>query len=1099
MIKNKLLSGAAALLFVAASICPQGIYAQEEIPGQPVLNGKNYTKITDVSGFAQAGQAVKAFLLPTSGIRVPIKVETAYTFADNDSLYVVFNRNFADYPIRPATVEQVYSIVSQNIPSQFSGKKLAIFANGSKIEDLVPPFFNQENKFLKLQREAEELQQEGKLEARGDKAEAKKRSAREKDKSFVPPLKYETTRPYQIYNGLQDRHIAVSNSHGWYYENTLDRWEWQRARLFETVEDMYTQSYVIPFLVPMLENAGAVVMMPKERDYNKNEIIVDNDTNTDGFSMSNGEFSWQKGDSLGFANPKKSYVFKENPFKMGSYVQVQGLMKSAKPSEESQIEKNESKVKWLPNIPEDGNYAVYISYHSLPESTKSAGYTVKYSGGAAKFRVNQQMGGGIWVYLGTFYFKKGASDEGVYLTNVNSLDKGIVTADAVKFGGGWGNIARGKGDGFTSGMPRFEEGARYWLQWSGFPDTVYSYSHNYNDYNDDYVSRGKWANRLAGGSSTLPNWGYGGEKIPLDLSFALHTDAGTFLDDSIVGTLSIYTRNCNDFGGGIKYPNGEDRIWGRNLADMVQTQVVSDVSNKYGFPWTRRGLWDRSYSESRTPQMPGMLLEFLSHENFADMKFGLDPAFRFTAARGMYKGILKFLAFKNNVPYVVEPLPVNDVRVTVDNGDSSDNSTIQQGRHKRKSSANKRKSRRNKNVTTATVQRVYDVIDQNKNVYAQLDWSAVEDPEESTARPDKYLIYTAIDDNGFDGGTVVDDTTYRVELQKGKVYRFKICALNEGGKSFPSEVVAVGIASGNSSKGKVALIVNAFDRVGSPRWLQSKDSTLAGFQDEYDHGVPYVQDAGFIGSMYEFRRSVPWTDDDAPGFGACHGDYAKMVIAGNTFDYSYDHGIAFMQKGYSFVSSTRSAVEHGKTVLKDYNICDMIMGKEAQSNDGGKMKAINYTVYTPAMRQVITEFCGDGRKLLLSGAYISTDLVDGFKVDTGGKNFASKVLKFKWMTHSASTDGCVSAVGNPFGFSGDYNFYSQLNEKKYCCEAPDAFTPAEKNAYTIFRYPQTSISAAVAYKGNDYRIASFGFPLETLTSQAQINKLIGQVIDFFEK
>lgn len=103
------------------------------------------------------------------------------------------------------------------------------------------------------------------------------------------------------------------------------------------------------------------------------------------------------------------------------------------------------------------------------------------------------------------------------------------------------------------------------------------------------------------------------------------------------------------------------------------------------------------------------------------------------------------------------------------------------------------------------------------------------------------------------------------------------------------------------------------------------------------------------------------------------------------------------------------------------------------------------------------------------------------------------------MTHSASTDGHVSAVDNPFGFSGDYNFYSQLNEKKYCCEAPDAFTPAEKNAYTIFRYPQTSISAAVAYKGDDYRIASFGFPLETLTSQTQINKLIGQVVDFFEK
>ena len=174
------------------------------------------------------------------------------------------------------------------------------------------------------------------------------------------------------------------------------------------------------------------------------------------------------------------------------------------------------------------------------------------------------------------------------------------------------------------------------------------------------------------------------------------------------------------------------------------------------------------------------------------MKYGLDPAFRFTAARGMYKGILKFLAFKNNVPYVVEPLPVNDVRVTVDNGDSSDNSSLQQGKHKRKSSASRRsrKNKKNRDAVAQTTPHIYNTVDASRTVYAQVDWSAVEDLEEPTAKPSKYLVYTAIDDNGFDGGTVVEDTTYRVEIANGKVYRFKICALNEGGKSFPSEVVS---------------------------------------------------------------------------------------------------------------------------------------------------------------------------------------------------------------------------------------------------------------------------------------------------------------------
>ena len=43
------------------------------------------------------------------------------------------------------------------------------------------------------------------------------------------------------------------------------------------MEDIYTQSYVLPFLIPMLENAGAYVMTPRERDTQIHEVISDND------------------------------------------------------------------------------------------------------------------------------------------------------------------------------------------------------------------------------------------------------------------------------------------------------------------------------------------------------------------------------------------------------------------------------------------------------------------------------------------------------------------------------------------------------------------------------------------------------------------------------------------------------------------------------------------------------------------------------------------------------------------------------------------------------------------------------------------------------
>ncbi len=58
-------------------------------------------------------------------------------------------------------------------------------------------------------------------------------------------------------SGLDGRYIAMWHSHGYYFDMTLDRWEWQRARLFGSVEDLSVMAYVIPYLAPMLENAGA--------------------------------------------------------------------------------------------------------------------------------------------------------------------------------------------------------------------------------------------------------------------------------------------------------------------------------------------------------------------------------------------------------------------------------------------------------------------------------------------------------------------------------------------------------------------------------------------------------------------------------------------------------------------------------------------------------------------------------------------------------------------------------------------------------------------------------------------------------------------------
>ena len=70
--------------------------------------------------------------------------------------------------------------------------------------------------------------------------------------------------------------------------------------MFGTVEDLFTQSFVLPYLTPMLENAGATILIPRERDTQIHEIIIDNDRSTPGseYKELDGEKAWSDGRKL---------------------------------------------------------------------------------------------------------------------------------------------------------------------------------------------------------------------------------------------------------------------------------------------------------------------------------------------------------------------------------------------------------------------------------------------------------------------------------------------------------------------------------------------------------------------------------------------------------------------------------------------------------------------------------------------------------------------------------------------------------------------------------------------------------------------------------
>ena len=763
----------------------------------------------------------------------------------------------------------------------------------------------------------------------------------------------------------------------------------------------------------------------------------------------------------GFAHIQSIYREHENPFCAGTY----GVIKTNK--EET------SSVVWRAEIPEDGWYWVSIAYVTNDKSVSDAKYTVRHSAGETTFRVNQQMGGGTWIYLGQFYFRKGADAEhaSVVLSNESKHD-GVVVADAVRFGGGMGNVARRpatdaeiarlkdekdrkrkisiyeKVDYEISGRARFWEASRYWLQWAGAPDSVISYTKGLNDYTDDYTCRAQWVNWLNQGSVNAPD--SAGLGIPIDLSFAFHSDAGCKLD-TVIGTLCIYTTpfdvNSNEYK--YEFPSGQSRFASRDFTDFVMSQIVGDIRATANPNWTQRWMWDRSYSESRRPEVPAMLLELLSHQNFEDMRYGLDPRFKFIVSRAIYKAMVKFIASQNNEECVIAPLPINSFALRL--------------------------------------------IGDNK---VRLTWRPTVDSLEATAVADKYVVYTRRDGEGWDNGCLVADTVLVLPIGVGEMMSYKVVAINDGGASMDSEILSA--YSARNAKGEV-LVINGFDRVAGPEGFQS--APYAGFLEWLDRGVGDGVELQYIGRQHDFDSRHPWISDDDSGWGQSNSDYEQMLVAGNTHDFPFIHGRAIAKLGYSFVSCSREAVENSDVNIVDYKFVDLILGEQKETLWGNDSSSCKYRTFSVNLQRELCRYVSTGGALFVSGAYVASDNWLSVNASKADKQFVKSVLKVEWRADRATQNGELKAVYAPnnTSFEGEYKFVQYLNEDIYAVESPDAIVPVGENAYTVMRYSQNNNSAVVAYSGGDYRAVVCGFPFETLETEEMQERFMKQVFDFLNR
>ncbi|MCQ2074376.1 MAG: N-acetylmuramoyl-L-alanine amidase [Bacteroidaceae bacterium] len=882
----------------------------------------------------------------------------ASTVIDHSSktVTVTMTNPFSRIMFRESYIDSLLHDMKSHLPSAYRKYGINVISNGKDIRSLVPNRYRTEPDQSMLWG--------------GTRYHGK-------------PLTINESAAYRPTRGLAGTHLSVTPSHGYYYDDkNTNGWKWQRPPLWGTCEDLLVQDFTYRYIIPMLENAGAIVSCTRERDWQTYSAVIDNASDRKHFhSTSHRGNRWQTIDSGGYSLSMRKIVRDKSA--------TTDIVECS-----SDRTTGYASASWMPDIPQDGQYAVYVTYHSTARSVTDARYTVHHSGGETTFLVNQQIGDRTWIYLGTFHFRKGHGDDRMVVLENLSDEEGCICADAVRFGAGIGEESP---HGITSGKPRYLEGAKYYALYNGAPDSVTSFYNNMEEYKEDIQVRPRMTDWLSGGSVFNP--GYDGLGIPIELSVAVHTDAGKHIGNTIYGTLGICTTQMKD---GI-LGTGMTRDVSRDITDQILSEMQRDITAATGREWTLRGILDDNFCETREPLMPSTLIEMLSHQNFYDIRYAYDPDFRFTVARSIYKGILKYISYMHSRTCTVQPLPVDHFMIATTENEGC----------------------------------------------VRLSWKAVNDPIEPSAKADGYIIYTSIDGRGFDNGRLVHYTQYETALQKGHIYSFKVTAVNNGGQSMPSETLSACISGRSRS---TILIVNGFQRLSGPAVLDTPD--CIGFDLSRDEGVQYVKSPILCGYQKVFQRShFNMEDEEELGFSGTEFD--GEMLAGNSFNYPYTHGAAIASgTNYSFVSCSREALEDGMLSLSDYDMADFIFGLQKQT-PGDTLMGHCYSTFTPELIRIVSDYHNQGGKILISGSYIGTDLYTSQE----GRNFAKDVLGINW---SGSTeDGYETAVK---GLGGTYYLNTESDSEMYRLRHPDIIEPCS-NAIPIFAYADSRYCAGVAKRG----------------------------------
>lgn len=410
-------------------------------------------------------------------------------------------------------------------------------------------------------------------------------------------------------NGLVGMEFVIEQSHGLSYfpypKTSSSRWDWQRPIVYGNREDIFTPLIVNRWLISYLENSGAIAYLCRERDEQLNEVIADINASGDALSI---EGTWSA--YSGNTTDNKPYG--------GLSLRTTSVAAPAAPT---------ARIVYPVTIPESGYYWVTIWYPTATNAAEDVAYIITDGAGYKHtFRINQARNQARWNHLTRLYFEAGERQPLLEIHNGTSAAEKAVMADAVRFGGGWGDSDFGGG---ISGVPRWQENSKCWLKYMGAPASVWDTTENDSQ---DYGVR-----------SNYVNW-----QCPTSLFLRIHSNAMPN-PNSASGTYGSYFGNTTEWTSRMQY---------------IVDQTVNSIRTNWDSSW-RRVNDNMGTNTYYTYQR--MLLEVAFHDTLnPDVKYLMDPDFRHILARGIYEGTADCLSNRTAV-YLPEP-PLAPCVVTTEPG-----------------------------------------------------------------------------------------------------------------------------------------------------------------------------------------------------------------------------------------------------------------------------------------------------------------------------------------------------------------------------------------------------------------------------------------------